>query len=199
MASVIIPSKAAAVRSTSVGPAAAHRQSTPAFATLEELQAHYRAVHDRVNRAGLAFQRQLAASPPPPPTRPFRTTELAEEARQRAEVAATQQQIAGEEIARQRVQYRAVENRPTVTAVVAVIARRHGLTPGQVLGACQTRQMVAARWHVLAVLRWIYPEKSLPWLGRKIGGRDHTTARHALISMQTRIAQGRHPYTGRPR
>ena len=72
--------------------------------------------------------------------------------------------------------------REPVRRIIERVARAHGMLPVQITGDQRAKPFVKARYDAIAEVRRIYPEKSLPWLGRQFN-RDHTTILHALRKM----------------
>jgi chromosomal replication initiator protein len=64
-------------------------------------------------------------------------------------------------------------------AMIADVARRHGLTYRDVVGPCRDQRTVRARREAIALVRQAKPHLSYPQLGR-LFGRDHTTILHHL-------------------
>jgi hypothetical protein len=69
-----------------------------------------------------------------------------------------------------------------VKHIIERVARTHGMLPAHITGDQRAKPFVRARYAAIAEVRRIYPEKSLPWLGRQFN-RDHTTILHALRKM----------------
>lgn len=74
--------------------------------------------------------------------------------------------------------------RPRPQTIIAAVAAGHGLSLRDLTGKSQTRPVVRARFEAIVAVRELYPEKSLPTLGRLFGGRDHTTILAALRRMR---------------
>ena len=68
--------------------------------------------------------------------------------------------------------------KPTVAAIVDLVAQAHGLTPDAVLGKCRVRPIANARTHAIAMISECRPELSTPWIGRYFGYSDHSTVLH---------------------
>ena len=58
--------------------------------------------------------------------------------------------------------------------------REIGVDYSEVTGARRTRSIVAVRGQLIAELKTLFPEMTLPALGRLFGGRDHTTILYFL-------------------
>jgi Bacterial dnaA protein helix-turn-helix len=72
--------------------------------------------------------------------------------------------------------------REPVKHIIERVASAHGMLPVHLTGDQRAKAFVRARYAAIAEVRRIYPEKSLPWLGRQFN-RDHTTILHALRKM----------------
>ncbi len=81
--------------------------------------------------------------------------------------------------------------RPTMAAsltprqVIERVAEYFHFTASEIVGIKQTRHLVQARFAAVLLVRDRFGLLSLAEIGRKFGGRDHTTIMHAL----RRIAQ----------
>lgn len=80
--------------------------------------------------------------------------------------------------------------RPTTGALIrralASIAKKHGLTPGDLSGPNRTNRYVAARHEAMFVLHHRFG-LSLPRVGFLLGGRDHTTVLHGIRRHRQRV------------
>ena len=72
-----------------------------------------------------------------------------------------------------------VSAKDIITRVIETVAAEHSLSPVVVLSSVRTREAVAARQKGL-YLAYRLSGKSLPEIGRRFGGRDHTTVLHAV-------------------
>jgi chromosomal replication initiation ATPase DnaA len=81
-----------------------------------------------------------------------------------------------------------------VRAVKSMAARHYGVTITDLSGRGKKMPMVRARQISMFVIKTVRPTISLPHIGRKFGGRDHTTVLHAM----RQIEKLRHvePYVG---
>lgn len=70
-----------------------------------------------------------------------------------------------------------------ITRVIETVAAEHSLSPVVVLSSVRTREAVAARQKGL-YLAYRLSGKSLPEIGRRFGGRDHTTVLHAVRKLE---------------
>lgn len=67
---------------------------------------------------------------------------------------------------------------PLATRVLKSIADEFGMTVEELTGAKRTKQKCIARFVVVGILTEM-TQMSLPAMGRRLGGRDHTTILHA--------------------
>lgn len=74
------------------------------------------------------------------------------------------------------------ERRIKARAVVEYVAKRHGISLGEITGRQTARQIA------MFVIRDSCPHLSLPQIGRALGGRDHTTVIHALRKIESLMA-----------
>jgi len=72
--------------------------------------------------------------------------------------------------------------REPVKHIIERVAGAHGMLPAHITGDQRAKPFVRVRYAAIAEVRRIYPEKSLPWLGRQFN-RDHTTILYALRKM----------------
>jgi len=73
--------------------------------------------------------------------------------------------------------------KPTAKEIIRKAADFHGLHAGNIIGTSRNRTIVRARHDAFAAMKLIYCDDrrwSLPLIGRRVGGRDHTTVIHAL-------------------
>ena len=77
----------------------------------------------------------------------------------------------------------AVSAQDVITRVIETVAAEHSLSPVFVLSSVRTREAVAARQKGL-YLAYRLSGKSLPEIGRRFGGRDHTTVLHAVRKLE---------------
>jgi len=78
-------------------------------------------------------------------------------------------------------------------ADLRALADFYGLTVEDITGKSRTKRIIPARHHAMAVLRqrgWSYPE-----IGRKLGGRDHSTVIHGIKNHYERTRPGRENVT----
>lgn len=69
------------------------------------------------------------------------------------------------------------------TRIIETVAAEHSLSPVVVLSPERSREAVAARQKGL-YLAYRLSGKSLPEIGRRFGGRDHTTVLHAVRKLE---------------
>lgn len=70
-----------------------------------------------------------------------------------------------------------------ITRIIETVAAEHSLSPVVVLSSVRTREAVTARQKGL-YLAYRLSGKSLPEIGRRFGGRDHTTVLHAVRKLE---------------
>lgn len=72
--------------------------------------------------------------------------------------------------------------------IIAQVADRHGLTVAELMGTTRVRLIAHARqeamWRISRELG-----RSLPEIGRMMGGRDHTTVLHGIRAYEKRLAE----------
>ena len=66
-----------------------------------------------------------------------------------------------------------------IETIIDIAAASEGLTPADILGPVREKPFVRARQRAMYLARQA-TDRSLPELGRRFGGRDHTTILHAL-------------------
>ena len=72
------------------------------------------------------------------------------------------------------------DDREPKRSIIARIGKETGFTASDLIGPGRRQPVVRARFKAIRTVKSIYPEMSLPELGRLFGGRDHTTCLHAL-------------------
>ena len=70
-----------------------------------------------------------------------------------------------------------------IARVIETVAHHEGVSVETMLSPLRTREAVAARRKAL-YLAYRMSGKSLPEIGRRFGGRDHTTVLHAVRTME---------------
>ena len=76
-----------------------------------------------------------------------------------------------------------ITDRPNVTAVISRVAEVAGLRVGDLMSARRTANVVLPRQIGMALAKRL-TLRSLPEIGRRFGGRDHTTVLHAIRKME---------------
>lgn len=71
--------------------------------------------------------------------------------------------------------------------IVKEVCVKHGMTFAEIRGHCRARDIVAARHEVCYRLATETP-LSLPAIGRRLGGKDHTTVLHGIRKHRERMA-----------
>lgn len=82
-----------------------------------------------------------------------------------------------------RVTYRA-----TVKALAKIVASHYGVDLEDMLGPRRTANLTRPRHATYYLARLIFKHKSLPQIGKDMGGRDHTTVLHGVRKMEKMIA-----------
>ena len=72
---------------------------------------------------------------------------------------------------------------PTIRNIVAEVAAFHNITTGQILSPSRERRFVRPR-QIACYLAKSLTNNSLPQIGRRIGGRDHTTVLHSTRTIE---------------
>lgn len=86
-----------------------------------------------------------------------------------------------------------IHRRPTIQEIKRIVARYYGVTVNDLESPCRAARCVRPR-HVACYLIRERTIKSFPEIGRRLGGRDHTTAMSAvdrindLLSWDTNLA-----------
>lgn len=75
---------------------------------------------------------------------------------------------------------------PRIADVVRIVAAHYGMTKHKLLSRKRTTAIVRPR-QVAMYVAWEIKAGSLPEIGRRMGGRDHTTALHAKRTIATLI------------
>jgi hypothetical protein len=70
---------------------------------------------------------------------------------------------------------------PSWKTITLLVAHKHGLTLGEVVGPLRARKYVRARFEAIALI-YTHTNMSLPAIGRRFN-RDHTSALHAIRAM----------------
>lgn len=77
----------------------------------------------------------------------------------------------------------------TVENIVGLVARHYKLEPKLLYGQSRKRFLSHPRQLAMALARW-HTDLSLPKIGSKFGGRDHSTVIHACQRVEERIEAG---------
>ncbi len=75
------------------------------------------------------------------------------------------------------------------------VAKDHGVPVADITGKCRAKYLVRARQHAMDVLHkrgWSYAE-----VGRRLGGRDHSTVIHGIKKHYERTRAGRENVTSK--
>lgn len=72
--------------------------------------------------------------------------------------------------------------------IIDLVAAAYDLNAEAMKSPVRTDRLVKPRQLAMYLVRtMIKPERSLPWIGRVFGGRDHSTVHHAVRAVKTRI------------
>lgn len=87
-----------------------------------------------------------------------------------------------------------IERQPTITEIIKEVAEAHGVTVERLLAPGHSWTLAHIRWEVMWRARQIKrPDGSyrysLPYIGQRLGGRDHTTVLHGLRRYAKRFAE----------
>ena len=77
---------------------------------------------------------------------------------------------------------------PTVAEIQRAVCRHFGITCAQLVSANRKRAIARPRQIAMWLSRNL-TKRSLPDIGRRFGGRDHTTALHAVRRIDALIAE----------
>lgn len=154
------------------------------FTSADELRAHYKAVRARLD----------AVREPPPKPGPRIVLVRDEDVADRLKQAEQNRRAAEAETLFLRCKdelsatMRGAMKRPPVVALIRQFAAEHGVAYEALVGPVRTQPLVGLRQECMARVKDAYPNISLPELGRRFGGRDHTTVLHALRQVAKRRA-----------
>lgn len=152
-------------------------------AALAELVAHYAAVRKRIiagpPKPANVSRPALACQPKPAAPRPLVILSMRGAATARFAPAAWPAAIAGAPWLRVRL---------SPQAIIAMVARKAGITISEIKSARRHADLVLAR-RVAVVLLCRFTRLSLPQMGRALGGRDHTTIMHARDMARAAIGE----------
>ena len=95
-----------------------------------------------------------------------------------------------------RPSFRAPEPLPTVCKtplspreVIMICCVEEGTTYADMIGDGRTRALAHPRQRMMWMMRKAKPNLSFPEIGRRFGGRDHTTVIHAMSAVEARCQQ----------
>jgi chromosomal replication initiator protein len=77
--------------------------------------------------------------------------------------------------------------RPSVDAIIDAVSMHYGVTRTDLLSARRTAALIVPR-HVAMYLAKMLTTRSFPEIGRRFGGRDHTTIMHGARKIERMIA-----------
>lgn len=66
-------------------------------------------------------------------------------------------------------------NRPNLEDIIERACKIYGVTREQICSPCRKPQMAYARHYVCYYARLSCSAPSLPWIGKRLGGRDHSS------------------------
>ena len=115
----------------------------------------------------------------------IRAIREAEEVERRFREQLARHAFEAEEGRRKRIEELALMDMASPKAIVARVARDHGLTYANIMGGSRVRKVVAARWRAIAEVRISRPAWSIAKLG-KFFGMDHTSILNALRKIEAR-------------
>jgi len=82
-----------------------------------------------------------------------------------------------------------LSKRSTLEPLRRAVTGVTGLTMADIQGQARTKAIVKARYIYLFLLRH-FTTKSLPAMGREVGGRDHTSVLHGICRIETMLIEG---------
>ena len=71
----------------------------------------------------------------------------------------------------------------TIASIQSRVAAHYGLTDADMRSQCRERRVARPRQVAMYLARRL-TDKSLPFIGRRFGGRDHTTVIHAVRQIE---------------
>jgi hypothetical protein len=137
------------------------------FDTMEELQAHYKAVRQRIE-AKKPLRPKPQAVEAPKPVLPLINPVLSHRVIQKYEIKNHAFVKTG-----------AIETM-TFVEVVRLVCRHYDLTPKELFARRRNRSLVEARHLCWAIARVMCPQLSLPQIAKRSGGYDHTSVLHGI-------------------
>jgi len=79
----------------------------------------------------------------------------------------------------------------TFAELLTEIAEREGFSVEDLLSQCKTQPLARVRQAAYWEIRQRCPHLSYPDIGRRFGGRDHTTILHGVRAHEKRMAEGK--------
>jgi chromosomal replication initiator protein len=83
--------------------------------------------------------------------------------------------------------------RITLDLIVTTVGNRLGISPAEIKGDKRTRAIVQAR-HIVMYLTRELTDLSLPKIGERLGGRDHSTVMHGVDKVTRLLGEDRELY-----
>ena len=77
-----------------------------------------------------------------------------------------------------------------IITIQGAVCEHFGLTRADLIGPIRTRRLVRPRQIAMFLTKDLLPHMSLLQIGRKFGGRDHTTTLHGIRTIKTMIKFG---------
>jgi len=77
------------------------------------------------------------------------------------------------------------EGPPRIAFIQAIVAKSYGMTTLDMVSQCRTRDVVLPRQIAMYLAKNMTP-RAYPEIGRRFGGRDHTTVIHAIRKIGAR-------------
>lgn len=82
-----------------------------------------------------------------------------------------------------------IDSKPKIAAILKETAAHYGVTVADIVSARRTAHVMKPRQMAMYIAR-ITTLRSLPEIGRRIGGRDHTTILHGVRRIEGMIDSG---------
>lgn len=73
---------------------------------------------------------------------------------------------------------------PSAADILAVVARSYGVTHADIRSESHERRYTTPRHVAMWLIRDMFPDASLPWIGRAVGYRHHTSVMHACKNVE---------------
>jgi chromosomal replication initiation ATPase DnaA len=131
--------------------------------TKAEMIEWYKAAHQKIHDAGIKHLKAVAMSE--------RLKRLCEEQARRNH----EESI----LEASRLIAKAHADRYSYEFILATVARAHGLSVAELKGPRRSRHIVSARMHAVHMIITMRPDLSLVFVGKAVGGRDHSTVINA--------------------